>query len=44
MHYKVTLRDPVMLTQPYVQTGIWIDFGEAIDEYDCLVRIEGETS
>ncbi len=26
----------------YVQTGIWIDLGEAIDEYDCLVRIEGE--
>lgn len=44
MHYKVTLRDPVMLTRPYVQTGIWIDLGEAIDEYDCLVRTEGETS
>ncbi|MEE8250031.1 MAG: hypothetical protein V3R59_07335 [Gammaproteobacteria bacterium] len=26
----------------YVQTGIWIDLGEAIDEYDCLVRTEGE--
>ncbi len=42
MHYKVTIRDPIMLTQPYVKTGIWIDLGEAIDEYDCLVRTEEE--
>ncbi len=42
MHYKVTIRDPIMLTQPYVKTGIWIDLGEAIDEYDCVVRTEGE--
>ena len=44
IHYKVTLRDPVMLTRPFVQTGIWIDLGEAIDEYVCLVRTEGEQS
>ena len=41
MHYKVTLRDPIMLTQPYVKTGVWIDLGEAIDEYDCVVRTAG---
>ena len=37
MHYEVTVRDPVMLTRPFVQTGIWIDLGEGIGEYDCVV-------
>ena len=37
MHYEVTIRDPVMLTEPFIQTGIWIDLGEGIGEYDCIV-------
>lgn len=42
LNYRVTLRDPVMLTQPYVQTGVWLDLGEGVDEYDCIVRTEAE--
>ena len=37
MHYRVTLRDPIMLSAPYIKTGIWIDIGESTDEYDCVV-------
>jgi hypothetical protein len=37
MHYRVTLRDPIMLSAPYVKTGAWIDIGESTDEYDCVV-------
>jgi len=37
MHFKVSVSDPVMLTAPYVKTGIWLDLGEGIDEYNCVV-------
>jgi len=37
MHYKITVRDPIMLSAPYIQTGVWIDLDEGIDEYDCVV-------
>ena len=42
MHYKVTVRDPIMLSVPYIQTGIWIDLDEGIDEYDCVVIADNE--
>ena len=35
--YRVTITDPVMLTQPYVKTGVWLDLDEAMGVYDCVV-------
>lgn len=37
MDYMITVTDPVMLTGPYVQTGTWLDFNEAMGVYDCEV-------
>jgi hypothetical protein len=37
MYYKVTIEDPIMLSQPWIRTGVWIDLGEGIDAYDCVV-------
>ena len=42
MHYKVTVRDPIMLSAPYIQTGVWIDLDEGIDDYDCVVKADIE--
>jgi len=35
--FEVIVNDPIMLTEPYVQRGVWIDIGEVIsgDTYDC---------
>ena len=37
LDYMITITDPVMLTAPYVQTGVWLDFNEAMGVYDCEV-------
>lgn len=34
--YKVTITDPVMLTAPYIQTGVWVDLGEGMVGYNCV--------
>ena len=36
MDYKVTITDPVMLTAPYIKSGVWIDIGEGMSSYDCI--------
>ncbi|MEE8287146.1 MAG: hypothetical protein V3R72_10665, partial [Gammaproteobacteria bacterium] len=36
MDYKVTITDPVMLTAPYIRTGVWVDLGESMSIYDCI--------
>ena len=38
--YKVTITDPVMLSAPYIQTGVWVDLGEGMVGYDCVVTAE----
>lgn len=40
LRYKVTITDPIMLTAPYIQTGVWIDLGEGMVGYDCVVIAE----
>ena len=35
--YMITITDPIMLTAPYIQTGVWLDLNEAIGVYDCEV-------
>jgi hypothetical protein len=42
MDYKVTITDPVMLTAPYIQTGVWIDLNEGMAKFDCVVRTNTE--
>ena len=42
LRYHVTITDPVMLTAPYIQTGIWIDLGEGMVGYDCVVIADNE--
>ena len=42
LDYKVTITDPVMLTAPYIQTGAWIDLGEGMVGYDCVVIADTE--
>jgi hypothetical protein len=40
--YKVTITDPVMLTAPYIQTGVWVDLGEGMVGYDCVPSVTSE--
>jgi len=40
--YKVTITDPVMLTAPYIQTGVWVDLGEGMVGYDCVATANNE--
>jgi hypothetical protein len=42
LHYKVTITDPVMLTAPYIQTGVWVDLGEGMVGYDCVATTDNE--
>ncbi len=35
--YMITITDPIMLTAPYIQTGVWLDLNEAMGVYDCEV-------
>ena len=40
MDYEVIIRDPVMLNEPYIKRGVWLDIGESINEkYDCVPKI-----
>ena len=36
--YEVIVRDPVMLSEPYVRRGVWLDLGETFDEFDCVPK------
>lgn len=38
--YEIIITDPTMLTEPYVQRGVWADLGEVIsnDTYDCVPK------
>lgn len=37
MDYELIVRDPTMITEPFVKRGVWFDIGEAINEsYDCV--------
>ena len=38
--YEITVTDPGMITEPYVQRGVWVDIGEVIsgDTYDCVPK------
>ena len=38
--YEVTITDPVMLSAPYIQTGVWVDLGEGMVGYDCVVTAD----
>ncbi|MDG2089090.1 MAG: DUF6152 family protein [Arenicellaceae bacterium] len=37
MDYKVTITDPVMLTAPFIKTGVWVDLNEGMVKYDCVL-------
>lgn len=37
--YEVITEDPVMLTQPYIRRGVWLDLEESIDEFDCVPKV-----
>lgn len=36
--YQVIVRDPIMLKEPYVRRGVWLDLGETFDEFDCVPK------
>ena len=38
--YEIIVSDPTMITEPYVQRGVWVDIGEIIsgDTYDCVPK------
>ena len=38
--YEVTITDPVMLSAPYIQAGVWVDLGEGMVGYDCVVTAD----
>ena len=39
LDYEIIIRDPIMLSEPYVRRGVWMDIGEAINEkYDCTPK------
>ncbi len=38
MDYEVITTDPVMLKEPYVRRGVWMDLGETFDEFDCTPK------
>ena len=42
MDYTVTITDPVMLTAPYIKTGVWIDLDEGMASYNCVVTADAE--
>lgn len=39
MDYEVIIRDPIMLSSPYIKRDVWVDIGESInEEYDCIPK------
>lgn len=36
--YEVVVNDPIMLKEPYIRRGVWLDFGESIDGFDCTPK------
>jgi hypothetical protein len=40
MDWKLTITDPVMLTAPYITTGVWVDLNEGMSNFDCEIRID----
>ena len=39
LEYEVIIEDPIMLNEPYIKRGVWMDIGEAINEfYDCVPK------
>lgn len=38
MDYEVIANDPIMLTEPYIRRGVWLDLGEKLDEFDCVPK------
>jgi len=37
LDYRIEVTDPIMLKQPYVISGIWLDLDEGMAIYDCQV-------